>query len=169
MNDGIASLYSTLVSGNAGDEGPDLNGVFDAAFSLIGDTTSAEITDLGNNFFDVDPLLGPLRNNGGPSMTHALLPGSPAVDMGVANLYGSDQRGMSRVVTITNEETPGGGADIGAFELQSRELLFAAGRETAKRLSGIAAAQAGIDDVARHKAVRRSALTRNRAPWNLSP
>ncbi len=29
-----------------------------------------------------DPLLGPLRNNGGPTLTHALLPGSPAINAG---------------------------------------------------------------------------------------
>jgi hypothetical protein len=41
-----------------------------------------------------DPLLGPLQDNGGPTLTHALSPGSPAIDVGnnVANLD-SDQRG----------------------------------------------------------------------------
>jgi hypothetical protein len=61
-----------------------------------------------------DPMLGPLSNNGGPTMTHALAPESPAVNMG-NNSQGldRDQRGgaFSRVI--------GGATDIGAFELQT--------------------------------------------------
>ena len=54
-----------------------------------------------------DPLLGILRNNGGPTRTHALLAGSPAIDAGDTDLD-SDQRGYAR---------PSGAADdIGAFE-----------------------------------------------------
>lgn len=60
-----------------------------------------------------DPQLGPLQNNGGPTLTHALSEASPAIDMG-DNLQGfsSDQRGLgfARVV--------GGVADIGAYEMQ---------------------------------------------------
>jgi hypothetical protein len=33
---------------------------------------------------NTDPLLGPLADNGGPTLTHALLPGSPAIDAGHA-------------------------------------------------------------------------------------
>jgi hypothetical protein len=61
-----------------------------------------------------DPLLGPLANNGGPTLTHALLADSPAIGHG-ANLLNlvDDQRGdtYARVV--------GGAVDIGAFELQT--------------------------------------------------
>jgi hypothetical protein len=54
-----------------------------------------------------DPLLGPLADNGGPTFTHALLAGSPALDAGLGG--GSvDQRGVSR--------PQGAGPDIGAFE-----------------------------------------------------
>lgn len=62
---------------------------------------------------NVDPLLGPLASNGGLTRTHALSPGSPAVDSG-SNPGGlaSDQRGgpFARVY--------GGAADIGAYEWQ---------------------------------------------------
>jgi len=51
-----------------------------------------------------DPLLGPLQNNGGPTFTHALLAGSPAINAGLAGET-LDQRGVTRVNT-----------DIGAFE-----------------------------------------------------
>lgn len=59
----------------------------------------------------LDPLLGPLRDNGGPTWTHALLPGSPAIDSGrdLANQgIVHDQRGEVR--------PQGPGYDIGAVE-----------------------------------------------------
>src|SRR5206468_543482 len=64
---------------------------------------------------NTDPLLGPLQDNGGPTFTHALLPGSPAVDAGNPNFTPPpdyDQRGpgFPRVVN--------GRIDIGAFEVQ---------------------------------------------------
>jgi hypothetical protein len=55
----------------------------------------------------VDPLLGALANNGGPTDTRALLEGSPAIDAGGA-CSATDQRGVTRPA--------GGGCDIGAFE-----------------------------------------------------
>ena len=66
-----------------------------------------------------DPLLGPLQNNGGPTQTHALLPGSPAIDGGnpggcrdqFGALLQKDQRGLVRTV--------GSRCDIGAVEFGS--------------------------------------------------
>jgi hypothetical protein len=59
-----------------------------------------------------DPLIASLADNGGPTRTHALTPGSPAIDAGDPDFGGdlstSDQRGQPRVA--------GGRADIGAFE-----------------------------------------------------
>ena len=69
-------------------------------------------TDLINT----DPMLGPLGDNGGPTETQALLPGSPAIDAGVA-VPGvtTDQRGVPR--------PQGQAPDIGAFESRSASLL----------------------------------------------
>jgi len=69
-----------------------------------------------------DPKLGPLQNNGGPTQTMALLPGSPAIDAGNSNgcrdnhgnLLKTDQRGMPR---HDPEDTRG--CDMGAYESQS--------------------------------------------------
>ena len=72
-----------------------------------------------------DPMLAPLANNGGATLTHALLPGSPAVDAG-SNVAGltRDQRGSGYVREF------GAAADIGAYESQpSAELIFADGFE----------------------------------------
>src|SRR5207245_3920500 len=66
----------------------------------------------------IDPLLGPLTDNGGPTPTMALLHGSPALDAGDnALLHGpyalrTDQRGFPR--------KSGSHVDIGAFEFQFR-------------------------------------------------
>jgi hypothetical protein len=62
------------------------------------------------------PLLGPLQDNGGSSWTHALLPGSPAIDRipfgvnGCGTSITTDQRGWPRPFP------PGGQCDVGAFE-----------------------------------------------------
>ena len=59
-------------------------------------TLAAKSTDLLNK----DPMLGPLQNNGGPTLTHAPLPGSPVIDAGQASLSSTgsttDQRGAAR-------------------------------------------------------------------------
>jgi hypothetical protein len=71
------------------------------------------------NIFNTDPLLGPLANNGGPTQTRALLPGSPAINQGNSALapFAFDQRGspFARVV--------GSSVDIGAFEVQGAASL----------------------------------------------
>jgi hypothetical protein len=54
-----------------------------------------------------DPKLGPLADNGGPTLTHALLPGSPAVGNGLDIGLATDQRGVAR-----------SNPDSGSFELQ---------------------------------------------------
>jgi hypothetical protein len=57
----------------------------------------------------VDPQLQRLASNGGPTLTHALSPNSPAIDAGDnAQCPDTDQRGVPRPV--------GSGCDIGAFE-----------------------------------------------------
>jgi hypothetical protein len=57
-------------------------------------------------------LLGPLADNGGPTLTMALLPGSPAIDAGDTGVMPTtDQRGFPRPAGV--------GADIGAYEFGS--------------------------------------------------
>lgn len=74
----------------------------------------------------LDPVL---RDNGGPTPTHALLPGSIAIDRGNSFGSGIDQRGLPRpsdFAEIGNTEG-GDGADIGAFELQVPPAAAAGG------------------------------------------
>ena len=79
---------------------------------------AATATDLvGTSANSIDPKLGPLRNNGGPTQTMALLAGSPAINAGDNSHAPSyDQRGPGypRIV--------GGRIDIGAFEVQAVAL-----------------------------------------------
>jgi hypothetical protein len=68
---------------------------------------------------NTDPLLDNLTDNGGPTLTHALLPGSPAIDRGNSFGLTTDQRGEPRPIdfaSITNA-IGGDGSDIGAFEV----------------------------------------------------
>jgi hypothetical protein len=70
------------------------------------------------------PLLGPLRDNGGPTLTHALASNSPAVDAGNnAAALTSDQRGAPFV------RVSGTAADIGAYEADKSEVILAGGFE----------------------------------------
>jgi predicted outer membrane repeat protein len=106
-------LQSTIVAHNrALNLGDDLYGTtYTIQNCLIGDTTDATITTIGNNVLNQDPLLGRLAANGGPTQTHALLGGSPAINAGF-NPAGlpTDQRGGKF------KRVKGGAADIGAFE-----------------------------------------------------
>ena len=85
-------------------------------YNLSSDDGGGFLTGPGDQI-NTDPLLGPLQDNGGPTFTHALLPGSPAIDMGDPNFTpppSFDQRGSgsSRVVN--------GRIDIGSFEVQTQ-------------------------------------------------
>lgn len=133
---GIGILKNTIVANNAvakggarDGQGPDLFGNFDSQdYNLIEDTSGASLTGVTtHNVTGVDPRLGLLSNNGGRTLTHGLLPGSPALNAGhnsnieqdLSDLDGDgnntepvpfDQRGpgFPRVLDTT--------VDIGAFE-----------------------------------------------------
>lgn len=121
---GSATINSTIIARNASPDSPDWASYKRAAtvdHSFIGIApTSTNITYTatltGTAAFPLDPLLGPLADNGGPTLTHALLPGSPAINAG-SNTAGllTDQIGQTRVV--------GGSADMGAYELPQRPVV----------------------------------------------
>jgi hypothetical protein len=79
-----------------------------------------------------NPNLGPLQNNGGPTFTHALLAGSPAVDKGQSFGRTTDQRGQTR--PFDNAAIPdapnGDGSDIGAYEVTVPVVLGVVSRRT---------------------------------------
>jgi hypothetical protein len=105
---------------------PEIEGSFSAAFSLIGDTRGdLELTEAppGSNLLGIDPQLGPLADNGGPTATMALPPTSAAVNKGAAFGLADDGRGEARPSIypgVPLATAPGAdGSDIGAYELQA--------------------------------------------------
>ena len=99
--------------------------VFDTAFSLVKDPSGVTLNETiaGSNITGQDPQLAALNDNGGPTRTMALQPGSPAIDHGHTPAgETTDQRGQQRpfdLIQIGNSAAPGAdGADMGAFEVQ---------------------------------------------------
>ncbi|MFL5802640.1 MAG: choice-of-anchor Q domain-containing protein [Roseiflexaceae bacterium] len=137
------SLQNTIVAGNEDHSSgtgaavvPDCVGAFDSrGYNLIGDRSVSTCAGFvngvkGDQVGDhaggraIDPALGPLREQGGPTMTESLLAGSPAIDAGnprgctdgLSNPLPDDQRGDVR---------PWGRAcDIGAYEYDTMQYQF---------------------------------------------
>ena len=123
------NVGSTIIASNTAPNGPDVFGAFtDQGFNLIGKSDGSSgftvSTLVGTIEYPINPLLGPLQNNGGPTQTQALLPGSPALNAGnSAGAPPTDQRGFPRPTS--------GPTDIGAFENQSQLFtLTAPGNQT---------------------------------------
>lgn len=108
-------LRNTIVALNYALSGSDLFGTLTSSgYNLIGNSQGGSGYDK-TDLLDVDPLLGPLQDNGGPTWTHALLPGSPALDSGDnTDAPEWDQRGEG-FPRIVNDII-----DRGAFEVQAR-------------------------------------------------
>lgn len=104
----FAYAEDTIIADNSSN---DFTGALNSGgYNLIKNTNGCTVTGITKgNIYNTDPLLGPLQNNGGLTMTHALLAGSPAINAGPANAAPFfDQRGVAR---------PQGAADdIGAYE-----------------------------------------------------
>jgi hypothetical protein len=116
---GMATLQigDTILSAGASGANLQSGTINSLGYNLSSDNGGGWLTNTADQI-NTDPKLGPLQNNGGPTPTHALLPGSPALDKG-KNLSGSstDQRGSPRVVDLCPVNALGGdGSDIGAVE-----------------------------------------------------
>lgn len=116
-------LKNSIIAGNHGGSGPhdcvgQLSG--DSKYNLIGDTNACTIPSFVSTFLlNVDPLLGPLANNGGPTQTHLPAANSPVLEAGYQfpppaadGCEVRDQRGVPR-------PQGGGVCDIGALEVTS--------------------------------------------------
>ncbi len=123
---------STIISGNSASVIADVQGAFTSqGYNLIGKTNGSSgfgfnHDKVGSYAAPLDPLLGPLTDNGGPTFTHALLNGSPARDQGKSLGVATDQRGRLRPYDFAGiaNATGGDGSDIGAFELQPNPPLL---------------------------------------------
>ena len=116
---GTVNLKNSIIAGNTATNSAHCGGsgtLTSQGYNLVQDTSGCTINGvLTGNITGQDPLLGPLQDNSGPTFTHALLSGSPAIAAGNPATPGSggnactakDQRGAGRV---------GAGCDIGAYE-----------------------------------------------------
>ncbi len=114
------AVRDTLVSDPEGDAESCFGTLASGGFNLDEDGSCGftKSSDLVEVVAGLDPVL---KDNGGPTPTHALLPGSIAIDRGNSFGGGVDQRGLPRpsdFPDVSNKEG-GDGADIGAFELQA--------------------------------------------------
>ena len=109
----VTTIKNSIVAQNDSPTNPDVAGELTSqGYNLIGDGTGGDITpttgdQIGTGASPIDPMLGPLADNGGLTQTCALLLGSPAIDAGDPNAPATDQRNYDR----TNAP------DIGAYEL----------------------------------------------------
>ena len=114
---GVVLMTNTILAGNTAPTGPDCIGlpIRSNDNNLIGNDKDCDFTakptdQVGTEGIPIGPKLGPLQDNGGPTFTHALLPGSPAIDAGNdAKAPATDQRGVRR--------PQGAASDIGSFEV----------------------------------------------------
>ena len=128
---GTITLNRSLIAGNqaaAAAEVESTSIVTASNFNLFGFNGNAGVTGFTPGPTDIVPsvslanILGPLQNSGGPTETHALIAGSPAIDAGdpggcrtnPKTLLLNDQRGFARHVDGNSDGTIR--CDIGAFE-----------------------------------------------------
>ena len=106
----------------AGDFTSQGNNLISVADGSTGFVNGVNADQAGGIAAPIDPLIGPLQMNSGPTPTHALLSGSPAIDSGKSFGIRTDQCGHSRPYNYSSvPDAPGGdGCDIGAFELDNR-------------------------------------------------
>jgi hypothetical protein len=99
----LSTLINTILANSP--SGGNCNSLSSGFFSLSSDNTCG----FGGGRDNVNVMLGPLANNGGATLTHMLLPGSPAIDFGTdAGCPSTDQRGAHRPI--------GTQCDVGAVE-----------------------------------------------------
>ena len=115
MGDAIATfagtIFKAITSGNFFNNGGTMTSL---GYNISSDDGGGYLNGPGDQI-NTDPLLGPLQDNGGPTFTHALLPGSPAIDAGDPNFTPPpdfDQRG-DPYLRVVNDRL-----DIGSFEVQ---------------------------------------------------
>lgn len=122
-----STFKNTIVAANTGATTDVLGIVTSQGYNLIGDRTGADgfgaTGDLiGTASNPIDPKLGAIKDNGGPTLTQALLPGSPAIDAGdPSTADGFDQRGADFERVLDGDGNGTAVVDIGAFEAPAQD------------------------------------------------
>ena len=119
----VVTIDNSIIANGTAPANPDMRtGAANVTmnYSLIKDPTGATFAG-ANNITGVDPQLGALANNGGPTLTHLPALTSPVLNAGNLAFVAppsTDQRGFARVV--------GGRIDMGSVELNGGTLQFSA-------------------------------------------
>jgi hypothetical protein len=119
-------IQNSIIANNHGTVGNDIYSTYGGqlGFSLVKELnadstdTGESFTTTGPNITGVDPQLGGLANNGGPTQTEAPSASSPVIDKGNAFGLNTDQRGVLRPIDFPAIPNVADGSDIGAVELQ---------------------------------------------------
>ena len=146
MINGTVNVKNTIIAANAGNMSADVRrspsattgmGFVSQGYNLIGDvglvTAFNQMGDqTGTNAAPLNPMLGGLTNNGGTTLTHLPLAGSPVIDKGAAatdpitnTAITTDQTGFPRPIDeLAIPNAPGGNAsEIGAVEFRFGVVL----------------------------------------------
>jgi len=107
----VITIRNTLIANSSSDSNCEAS-IVSKGYNMDSDGTCG--LKAHGDLSKINPKLGLLKDNGGPTLTHALLPGSPAIDAGnpagctdhKGVVISADQRGHARI----------GRCDIGAFE-----------------------------------------------------
>lgn len=124
ISSGTLNLLNTVVANSTSGGNCSGSGISSLGHNLDSGATCGFTapSDLANT----DPMLGPLEDEGGPTFTHALLPGSPAIDAGSNDgCPATDQRGAARPIDGNGDGIAV--CDIGAYEAPSPEQLTLSG------------------------------------------
>jgi hypothetical protein len=153
--DAINTLFGENQAGTA----PDFSGNFTkASHNFLEDGTGSNLAPgdpdstgniVGTSAHPINPMLGPLAKNGGPTYTMALLAGSPCLNAGTSTgAPAKDQRGVTR-------DTP---PDIGAFELETRGLSVRSNAVVKLETRGMSVQTAVVDSEKAGASVRSTAV-----------
>jgi hypothetical protein len=118
---GGITMRNSIVAANriAGGQGPDCHGAITAeGYNLVQNPAGCGVQGDPARLLTVDPRMGPLQNNGGATSTHALPPGSPAIDAAPdGGCPARDQRGVDRPLDGNGDLRAV--CDLGAFEYEA--------------------------------------------------
>jgi CSLREA domain-containing protein len=143
----VTYVTSTIISGNADNSDValdgDTNSYSSKGYNLVGGGNAIGAFDGPRDLTEVtDPLLGPLAHNGGPTRTHALLPGSRAIDSAGPSPPATDQRGETRPQDGNGDGSAT--ADIGSFEKENKPPVAKLDSYTTKSKTLKVAASNGV-------------------------
>ena len=126
---GQVLISNSIISGNNAYWSPDCSGpITSQGYNIIGDTFDCSFSSTTGDQLDVDPLIGLLQDNGGPTYTHWIYANSPAIDSGnpegcldqLGNPLTIDQRGFTRPLDANGDGN--NICDIGAYEADPDNL-----------------------------------------------